>query len=68
MLAIAFLVFSLMCLLKFRFWSRNPPRYLNTLLTAVGSPWASSGSCDDYLSCCQEPKRMYSVSSGLSLR
>ena len=63
-----FLVFSLMYLLKVRFWSRNHPRYLTTLLTAIRSPWASVGSCDVFLSCCQEPKRMYSVLSGFSLR
>ena len=68
MLAIAFFVFSLMCFLKFRCWSRNPPRYLTALLTAIGSPWASSGSGDVFLNCCWEPKRMYSVLSGFSFR
>ena len=68
MLAIAFLAFSLMHFLKFSCWSRNPPRYLTVSLTAIGSPWASSGSGDVFLSCCWEPKRMYSVLSVPSLR
>ena len=68
MLAIAFLAFSLMCFLKFRCWSRNPPRYLTASLTALGSPWALSGSGDVFLSCCQELKRIYSVLSGFSFR
>ena len=56
-----FFAFSLICCLKFRCWSRNHPRYLTALLTAIGSPWASSGSGDVFLSCCWELKRMYSI-------
>ena len=63
-----FFCFLLMCFLKFRCWSRNPPRYLTALLTAIGSPWALSGSGDVFLSCFQEPKRMYSLLSEFSFR
>ena len=68
MLAISFFALSLMCCLKFRCWSRSLPRYLTALLTAIVSPWASSGYGDVFLSCCWEPKRMYSVLSGFSFR
>ena len=68
MLAIGFLAFSLMCLLAFRCWSRNPPRYLTASLTAIGSPWASSGHGDVFLSCCQQLKRMYSILPGFNFR
>ena len=68
MLAIAFLAFSSMCFMIFRCWSRNPSRYLTVSFTAIGSPWASRGSGDVFLSCCWEPKKIYSVLSGFSFR
>ena len=60
--------FSLMCCLKLSCWSRNPPRYLTTLLISIRSPWVLSGSGDIFLSCAWDLKRIYSVLCEFNLR